>query len=154
MFLEKRSQERLQAIDGLRQTLDNQIFSIAIDNQAGKQIPFSENSTTEFGISSDAGSEVIGLLKSLSEKCRINGPVTPCQETEGDLRLRAVEGFSDYGIAVINNGGDSTWWDIYNVGDIAAIDPQMSIADSRDARFANADLTLFLYGDHSNLHAP
>jgi hypothetical protein len=143
----------LQSVGALRKTLDNEVFTITVDDKTRQKICLRIDSAADVWVNAKSRTELISVAKTLLEERVVNYQVSSCKEAKRNLRMCAVESFPNESIVLVSNGGNRASGHILHVKNITSVNPQMAIADSGCATFSDTHLTFFQYWSHRNLHA-
>ena len=90
MFLEQGSEEWFKLVDGLTEILNDKDVVIAINDQAGEQIAFGIDATTQHRINAETIPIPVGGLDSILDKLFVDGHAcraAPSQESQRNLRF-------------------------------------------------------------------
>ena len=146
-FLQNSCEQRLQSVDCLGETLNDEIFSITIDNEARQEVSLGMNPAAQKRIDTQAGPKVVGLVKTPAEEpfvdLRIHVGVGASEKTQCDLRLRTVEGLADGKAALIAHANNGARLGVFRIENVAAINPEVSVADAGGPALSNADIAVW-----------
>src|ERR1041385_965730 len=110
-----------------------------VDDQRGQQITFRVNQAVRVRFFSGRNSSFRALSQPTTPPISIDRFAVRTQEPQGDLRSVAVERLADEVPGFVNHRDDCAAVDFVDVANVAAINPEMSLADASGSARADAD---------------
>jgi hypothetical protein len=133
----------LKCIGGLNQALYNKAVVVSVDDQSRQEIAFGVDPAAQIPIDAESFAKPVRLGEPLNKEFIIDRNVRTSQESKSNLGFRTVERLADEIATFFADFDNPTRIGFFGIEDIAAINPEVTPANSIRPALSNHDLTVF-----------